>query len=407
MNVLVLNCGSSSIKYQLYKMANADEDHVLASGVVERIGEKAGAARQQAGEKKTGRTLDVPDHRRAIEIMEQMLTDPEAGVIGDIREVNAIGHRVVHGGERFVDSCLIDGDVISAIEDCVPLAPLHNPANLTGIRAAKELLPGVPQVAVFDTSFHETMEPHAYLYAIPQRYHDEHRIRRYGFHGTSHRYVAGVAAKMLGKAPAEANLITAHLGNGCSITAVSRGKSADTSMGLTPLEGLVMGTRSGDIDAGAVFHLARNLDIDYDEIDELLNKQSGLLGLSGVSNDMREIIDAAEAGNDNAQMAIDIFCYRLKKYIGAYTAVLGEVDALVFTGGIGENASGIRAQSCRGLAPLGYEIDAKKNADAHGTPADISSRDSRSRVLVIPTNEEVIIARDTARIVLANVAQPR
>ncbi|MDP6380318.1 MAG: acetate kinase [Phycisphaerae bacterium] len=407
MNILVLNCGSSSIKYQLYKMANSREDHVLASGMVERIGEKDAAITHQDGGKRTRRTLDVPDHRHAFQIIVTALTDPEAGVISDISEVNAIGHRVVHGGERFVDSCLIDDDVIAAIEDCVPLAPLHNPANLIGIRAAEDLLSEVPQVAVFDTSFHETMEPRAYLYAIPQEYHDDHRVRRYGFHGTSHRYVAGVAAEMLGKAAEGANVITAHLGNGCSITAVRGGKSVDTSMGMTPLEGLVMGTRCGDIDAAVVFHLARNLDMDYDEIDRLLNTQSGLLGLSGVSNDMREIIAAAEAGDKKAALAIEVFCYRLKKYIGAYTAVLGEVDALVFTGGIGENAELIRRLACTGLAPLGYEIDEGKNAATHGTAADISTEKSRARVLVIPTNEEVIIARDTARIVMAKVAQPQ
>jgi len=331
--------------------------------------------------------------------MIRALVEGPAAVIANPGAIDAVGHRLVHGAEQFTESVRIDEAVIRAIEACVPLAPLHNPPNLIGLRAAMALMPGVPQVGVFDTAFHQTMEPRAFLYAVPYDLYETHRIRRYGFHGTSHRYVTGAAARFLGKPLGETNVITAHLGNGCSITAVRGGKSVDTSMGLTPLEGLVMGTRSGDVDPALAFHLIRALRMTVDQVDAVLNRQSGLVGLSGVSNDMREILRAAGEGHARAARALDIFCYRLKKYIGAYTAVLGRVDALVFTGGIGENAARVREGACRGLDEMGYVMDPAKNAAVGRGPRDLATPESPRRILVIPTDEEALIARDTARIV--------
>jgi acetate kinase len=397
-NVLVVNCGSSSIKYSLFDMADPAWLAVLASGLVERIGEATSGLRHEAGGCVDRREAEVPDHEAAFGLMVGALTEGETAVLGSPGEIDAVGHRVVHGGERFAESIRIDDEVMAAIEDFATLAPLHNPPNLTGIRAAMALMTGVPHVAVFDTAFHQTLEPHAYLYALPYDLYREHRIRRYGFHGTSHRYVSEKAVEMLGRPAAEVNLVTAHLGNGCSAAAVRGGRCVDTSLGMTPLEGLVMGTRSGDVDPAIIFHVVRTLGMDVDEVDDLLNRRSGLLGVSGVSNDMREVTRAAEEGDERAELAIRLFCHRLRKYIGAYTAELGRVDALVFTGGIGENAAHIRLRTCEGLAPLGYVLDAVANAAEADGPRDVAAQDSPSRVLVIPTDEEAMIARDTARI---------
>lgn len=397
-NVLVVNCGSSSIKYSLFAMGEGGSADVLASGIVERIGEAGSRIRHEAAHATDVRDVTAPDHQTAFALVVEALTRGPAAVISELARIDAVGHRCVHGAERFAESALVDEEVIVAIEACVPLAPLHNPPNLIGIRAAMALMPDVPHVGVFDTAFHQTIRPHAFLYAIPYDLYTEHGIRRYGFHGTSHRYVSEAAAAMLDRPPAETNLITAHLGNGCSITAVRGGVSVDTSMGMTPLEGLVMGTRSGDIDPAVIFHLMRTLGMNVDQVDDLLNRRSGLLGLSGVSNDMREVIRAAEDGSRRARLAIEIFCYRLKKYIGAYTAVLGRVDALVFTGGIGENAPDIRDRTCAGLQGLGYVLDADRNAAAAHGPRDVAAAESPIRILVIPTDEEAMIARDTARI---------
>ncbi|MCX5655651.1 MAG: acetate kinase [Planctomycetota bacterium] len=398
MNVLVVNCGSSSIKYSLYRMQDHAAGEVLASGLVEKIGNPPSRLKHKAGAKSDTRDVQAPDHRAAFAVMMQALAEGPASVIAGPSEIQAVGHRVVHGAERFTGSVRVDADVIKALEDFSTLAPLHNPPNLVGIREAMHLMPGATHVAVFDTAFHQTLPPHAYLYALPYDLYAQHRIRRYGFHGTSHRYVTEAAAHVLGRPLGETNVITAHLGNGCSMTAVAGGKSVDTSMGMTPLEGLVMGTRSGDVDPGLVFHLIRSLGQTFDQIDGLLNRQSGLLGISGISNDMREVVDAAAAGNARADLAVEIFCYRIKKYVGAYTAVLGRVDALVFTGGIGENAAGIRERACRGLEAMGYVLDASRNIAPARGPRDVSADGSPHRILVIPTDEEMMIARDTARI---------
>jgi len=407
-NVLVVNCGSSSIKYSLYRTADGASAEVLASGLIERIGESDSRIRHEAGGRTDSRRVEAPDHEAAFGLMVGALTEGPGAVVSGLSDIDAVGHRCIHGGERFAESVRIDADVIRAIEACVPLAPLHNPPNLVGIRAAMALVPGVPHVGVFDTAFHQTMPPHAYLYAVPYDLYAEHGIRRYGFHGTSHRYVSEVAARMLGRAPAEVNVITAHLGNGCSIAAVQGGRSVDTSLGLTPLEGLVMGTRSGDVDPALVIHLVRALGMTVDEVDDLLNRRSGLLGLSGISNDMREVTRAAAEGNPRARLAIEIFCYRLKKYIGAYTAVLGRVDALVFTGGIGENAAHVRERTCEGLGRLGYRLDIALNAADTRGPRDVAAAESPARILVIPTDEEAMIARDTARIAAgASATRPR
>jgi acetate kinase len=377
------------------------QDHaagdVLASGLVEKIGNPPSRLKHKAGAKSDCRDVQAPDHRAAFALMIQALSEGPASVIAGPSEIQAVGHRVVHGAERFTGSVRVDGDVIKALEDFSTLAPLHNPPNLVGLREAMRLMPDVPHVAVFDTAFHQTLPPHAFLYALPYDLYAKHRIRRYGFHGTSHRYVTEAAARLLGRPLGQTNVITCHLGNGCSMTAVAGGKSVDTSMGMTPLEGLVMGTRSGDVDPALTFHLIRALGMTADQVDNLLNRESGLLGVSGVSNDMREVVDAAK-GNTRADLAIEIFCYRIKKYIGAYTAVLGRVDALVFTGGIGENAVGIRERTCRGLDALGYVLDAARNAAPARGPRDVSADGSPHRILVIPTDEELMIARDTARI---------
>jgi acetate kinase len=392
MKVLVLNCGSSSIKYQVFIMP---EGEVVARGLVQRIGEAEGGIEQSAGGRTRSQAMRIPDHEFGLQEAVRFLTEGEGAPLGDVSEIGAVGHRVVHGGERFTETVLIDEDVIKAVEEHAELAPLHNPPNLLGIEVALRALPRAPHVAVFDTAFHQSVPPHAYMYALPQRLYREHRIRRYGFHGTSHRYVAMRAAEMLGMQQYEVNLISCHLGNGCSAAAIAGGRSIDTSMGLTPLEGLVMGTRCGDIDPAIVFHLSRVRGQSVDEIDRMLNKRSGLLGLSGASNDVRELLRLEGEGNEGAKLALEVFCYRLKKYIGAYCAALGEVHGLIFTAGIGENSPPIRARVCRGLERLGIALDEAKNEEAIGREIDVAAERAATRVLVIPTNEEKLIAMDT------------
>ncbi|MBK1730258.1 acetate/propionate family kinase [Thiococcus pfennigii] len=391
MKILVLNSGSSSIKYQLF---DSEDWPSLASGAVSRIGERVGdlSCRWTDAEGVDHRrddNLAIPDHHAAIAHIIEGLR--ESRTLADLDELGAIGHRVVHGGEVFHSPTIVDEEVLGVIEAMIPLAPLHNPAHLAGIAVARELCPDVPSVIVFDTAFHLTMPRTAYRYALPEYLYKEHRVRRYGFHGTSHHYVAKRAAALLDRPLRDCNLITLHLGNGASATAIRNGRSVDTSMGLTPLEGLVMGTRSGDLDPAILFYLSKNLGLDNDTLDQLLNRQSGLLGLAGV-NDMREIHRLAEAGDDRAELAIGVFCHRLIKYIGAYYAVLGQVDAIVFTGGIGEHDALIRSRACGHLENLGIHLDAAANEAALGEQ-DISTPDSPVKVLVIPTNEELEIAQ--------------
>ena len=391
MKVLVINAGSSSIKYQLYQMPAA---HILAKGVVERIGEEVSKLSHFYDGQTYTVESSVKDHETGMELILSTLVSAEVGVISDVSEIGAVGHRVVHGGEEFSGSMVIDDKVIASIEKFSDLAPLHNPPNLTGIRASQANLPHAKQVACFDTAFHTTIPKVAYMYALPYDIYEDYRVRRYGFHGTSHRYVARRAAELMGKDKYDVNVITCHLGNGCSITAVKDGKSVDTSMGLTPLEGLVMGTRSGDFDPAILFYLTSK-GFSVKELDTLCNKKSGLLGISGSSNDMRNLSALAARGDERAGLAIDIFCYRIKKYIGMYTAVLGRLDAVVFTGGIGENAVKVRARVCSGLEQIGIEIDEAKNDATLGKEGQINTGESKVGVFVIPTDEEAAIAKDT------------
>jgi len=391
MKVLVINAGSSSVKYHLYRMP---EGEVLAMGVVERIGEET----SELSHVFHGNTYTVPakveDVEKAMELILQTLVDKEVGVLQQISEISAIGHRVVHGGEEFTGSVVIDENVIASIDKFADLAPLHNPPNLAGIRAAQSHLPNIKQVACFDTAFHATIPKVAYMYALPYELYEKYGIRRYGFHGISHRYVARRAAAIMGKGKYDINAITCHLGNGCSITAVKNGRSIDTSMGLTPLEGVPMGTRSGDLDPAILFYLAGK-GYDAEALKDLCNKKSGLLGISGVSNDMRNLEKLAGKGHTLAQLAIDVFCYRIKKYIGAYAAVLDTVDAVVFTGGIGENSVFMREKICNAVTQIGVQLDLAVNKDAIAKEAEINTKDSQVKVFVIPTNEQAAIANDT------------
>jgi acetate kinase len=401
MKILVINTGSSSIKYQLFDMA---DETVLASGMAERLGSDAGTLSHtvtaEDGIPKTITTTEKNlDHARGLARIAALLTDDTHGVINDTSDIAAVGHRVVHGGETFQDPRIIDQSVLDEIEKNTPLAPLHNPANLTGIRVAGSVFPKAPQVAVFDTAFHQTLPRQAYMYALPYDLYDTHHVRRYGFHGTSHAYVANKAAELLNTPLDRLNLITLHLGNGASAAAIRNGKSVDTSMGLTPLEGLVMGTRTGDVDPAIPFFLSRHLDMSIDEIDSIFNRRSGLKGLCG-ENDMRTVLTKAAAGDDRARLALEVYTYRIKKYIGAYFAVLGRIDALVFTGGIGENASEIRERCCHDLAGLGIVIDPVRNTDKKNLPRRISPQNTSAAVLVIPTDEELEIARQTRKKVL-------
>jgi len=392
--VLVVNCGSSSIKYQLYQMP---EEEVLAKGIVEKIGEEISQLNHSYDSKTYSIEKEIENHERAIHLILNTLVDCEVGVIESISEIGSVGHRVVHGGEEFTGSVVIDEEVIASIEKFVDLAPLHNPHNLTGIKASQSELPGVKQVACFDTAFHMSIPKVAYIYGLPYELYEKYGIRRYGFHGTSHRYVARRAAKIMGRGKYEINAITCHLGNGCSITAIKNGKSIDTSMGLTPLEGLIMGTRSGDFDPAIMFYLG-NKGYDIGRMKRMCNEKSGLLGISGKSNDMRELEQLAQKGDERAQLAIDIFCYRIKKYIGAYAAMLGSVDVLVLTGGIGEKSVYIRQQICTGLGQIGAQLDEKTNAQVLDKEAEISSAKSEVKIFVIPTNEEAAIAKDTYKL---------
>ncbi|MGI6295986.1 MAG: acetate/propionate family kinase [Armatimonadota bacterium] len=399
MKILVLNSGSSSLKYQLIE---SDSEEVLSKGLAERIGVVGGGGKitheSFCGERQVD--VEMADHAEAMEHVFELLTDKACGAVGSIGEISAVGHRVVHGGEKFVQPTLVDEAVAAEIEKLTQLAPLHNPANLKGIRACMSMMPGIPQVAVFDTAFHATIPDYAYMYALPYKYYTDYGVRRYGFHGTSHKYVSGQAQNILKEAglePDKTRIISCHLGNGCSLTAVVGGKSVDTSMGMTPAEGLVMGTRAGDLDPAILVFLAKELHAIPNEIDDIINKKSGLLGVSGVSSDMRDVEKAADEGNYRANLALELFCYRIKKYIGAYTTAMGGLDAVVFTGGIGENSSDVRKRVCEGLEFLGVSLDEEKNNTLRG-PADLSADSSAVRVLVIPTNEERMIARETAEV---------
>jgi acetate kinase len=393
MHILVLNSGSSSVKFQL-----RENNTLTCKGLIERIGEPLGAIKiSTSNGNKLDKEINLPDHTFALQELLRILVSPELGVLATLSDIDAVGHRVVHGGEDYSDSVLIDDEAIKTIDQLSALAPLHNPPNLKGIQACKEIMPGVPQVAVFDTAFHATMPPVAYMYPLPRELYERFKIRRYGFHGTSHRYVHGRARALAGLEGKPSRVITAHLGNGCSITAIRDGKVIDTSMGFTPLGGLVMGTRPGDIDASLPCYL-HDQGIHPKEIRNMLQKKSGLMGLSGgLSNDMRVLLEQSGA-NSNAKLAVDVFCYRLKKYIGSYTAALGGLDVLVFTGGIGENAEAIRTFTCEGLECLGIRIDAKRNHEGSRKEALISSDDSRVKVMVIPTDEELVIAQETYRL---------
>ncbi len=399
MIVLVINCGSSSIKYQLYEMPAKT---VLARGLAERVGEESSFLTHRRGEEKFEMAKPIPNHKVGIEMILACLTDKAMGVLKDVKEISAVGHRIVHGGERYSDAMRIDQDVLSCIEECCDLAPLHNPPNLIGIHECRNALPGVPMVAVFDTAFHQTLPREAYLYALPYECYECYRIRKYGFHGTSHAYITHRAADLLKKPVSEVNLITCHLGNGCSMAAVKNGKSVDTTMGFTPLAGLAMGTRSGDIDPAIIpFLMAKPEYAKVPDIDKLLNKKSGLLGISGLSNDMRNLEDAAskEGKDSRAQLAIDIFCYRVKGFIGNYMAILGRVDAICFMGGIGENGPVVRKKALEGLEYFGIVLDQDKNNQMiRGKEGDIAMAGSKSRILVIPTDEEGWIAEETYKL---------
>jgi acetate kinase len=397
MKVLVINAGSSSIKYQFFE---SETGEVLAKGGAERIGlDNALIVHSRYDEDKVKLEEDLPNHKEAVEKVLEILTSSDLGVINSMMEIDAVGHRVVHGGEKFSCSVIITPAVKAAIRVCSALAPLHNPANLIGIEACEAAMPGVPQVAVFDTAFHQTMPPKAYMYALPYEIYDEYRFRRYGFHGTSHRFVAERAAKMIGKPIEELRIVTCHLGNGSSIAAIKNGKSIDTSMGLTPLAGVCMGTRCGDIDPAIVTMLMEKEGLDMKGVDNLMNKKSGVAGISGVSSDFRDLYAASREGNERAQLALDMFIYQCKKFVGAYTAVMGGIDAIVFTAGIGENTPEMRESIVEGLSYLGLNIDPSKNDGLRGKEADISADGSTAKVLVIPTNEELAIARETDRLV--------
>lgn len=395
MNIFVLNCGSSSVKYKLYAM---EGEKVLAEGRVERVGqENAVITHQSSGKEKVTRTMPILEHTVAIQESLNLLTHPEHGIIKSAQEIDAVGHRVVHGGESFSDSVLIDGRTKEILDSLVELAPLHNPANVIGIRAAEKLMPKTPQVAVFDTAFHSTIPPHGFLYAIPYSVYQRHKVRRYGFHGTSHKYVSQRAAELMGRKIEDLKIISCHLGNGASIAAIADGKSIDTSMGFTPLEGLMMGTRSGDIDPGAIFYIMRKEELNLHEIDSMLNKHSGLYGMAGVS-DMRDIEKGIAEGDKLCKVAFDMYEYRIRKYIGSYIAAMNGVDAIVFTAGIGENTPSLRTALVANLPYLGITLDEEQNKK-RGEDIEISTPDSRVRVFVIPTDEELVIARDTASIV--------
>ena len=395
MNVLVINCGSSSLKYQLI---DSESEAVLAKGLCERIGIDGRLVYQKTGLDKEITEAAMPTHKQAIQMVLDALVNPKTGAIASLSEIDAVGHRVVHGGEKFAASTLLTPEVLKTIEECNDLAPLHNPANLIGIDACKELMPNVPMVGVFDTAFHQTMPKKAYLYGLPHEYYEKYKVRRYGFHGTSHSFVSKRTAEFLGMDLKNSKIIVAHLGNGASISAVLNGECVDTSMGLTPLEGLVMGTRSGDIDPAIMEFIAKKENLDIAGIMNVLNKKSGVEGVSGVSSDFRDLEAAAKAGNKRAELAIDVFAYRVAKYVGAYTAAMNGVDNIVFTAGIGENCALVRTKVCSYLGYLGITIDEEANGK-RGEEIVISTPDSKVKVLVVPTNEELAIARETVALV--------
>ena len=394
MKILVLNCGSSSIK--LCTFTTWTTSLIMTSGGAERVGLDGAFVKVKLpnGEKKTV-MHDIPEHTEGVKFIFSLLTDPEIGVIKDLNEIDAVGHRMVHGGEKFNKSVVLTDEVLKTFEECIDLAPLHNPANLKGVKAVSELMPGLPQVGVFDTAFHQTMPAHSYLYAIPYELYEKYGVRRYGFHGTSHRYVSKRVCDFLGVNPADKKVITCHIGNGGSIAAVDGGKCVDTSMGLTPLEGLMMGTRSGDIDGGAITFLEKKLGLDADGMSNLLNKKSGVLGITGISSDMREIESANDEGNERAKLALDMYSYRIKKYVGAYAAAMGGCDIIVFTAGVGENQASMREDVCKNMEYMGVKLDVEKNKTIRGEEAIISTPDSKVTVCVIPTDEELMIATDT------------
>ncbi len=397
MKILVLNCGSSSIKYALYNM---DDKSVMTSGGAERVGLDGAFVKVKLanGEKKQI-MHDMPEHTEGVKFIFSLLTDPEIGVIKSLKEIDAVGHRMVHGGEKFAQSVVITPEVIKAFEEVSDLAPLHNPANLKGIRAVEELMPGLPQVGVFDTAFHQTMPAYSYMYALPYEVYEKFAVRRYGFHGTSHRYVSARVCEFLGVDYKKQRIITCHIGNGGSLAAVKDGKCMDTTMGLTPLEGIMMGTRSGDVDGGAVTFLQKKLGLSPDEMSDLLNKKSGVAGVSGVGSDMRDLEAAVAAGNERAKLATDMYNYKIKKYVGAFAAAMGGVDIIVFTAGVGENQASMRAAVCRDMEFMGVKVDEALNATIRGKEAVISTPDSKVKVVVIPTDEELMIASDTAALV--------
>ncbi|CCY64044.1 acetate kinase [Prevotella sp. CAG:1124] len=393
MKILVLNCGSSSIKYALYNM---DDKSVMTSGGAERVGLDGAFVKVKMPDGTKKKVMhDIPEHTEGVKFIFSLLTDPEIGVIKSLDEIGAVGHRMVHGGEKFNKSVVLNDEVIEVFKSVSDLAPLHNPANLKGVMAVSELMPGLPQVGVFDTAFHQTMPAHSYLYAVPYDLYEKYGVRRYGFHGTSHRYVSQRVCDFLGVKYEDKKIITCHIGNGGSVAAVQNGKCVDTSMGLTPLEGLMMGTRSGDIDGGAVTFLEKKLGLGPDEMSNLLNKKSGVLGITGISSDMREIDDAVAAGNERAKLALDMYNYRIKKYVGAYAAAMGGCDIIVFTAGVGENQYQMREAVCKDMEYMGVKLDAEKNKGIRGEEAIISTSDSKVTVCVIPTDEELMIATDT------------
>ena len=396
MNVLVINCGSSSLKYQLI---NSDSEEVLAKGLCERIGIDGRLVYQKEGMDKEITEAPMPTHKEAIQMVLTALHNPKSGAVKDLSEIDAVGHRVVHGGEKFAASVVLNEEVLAKVEECNELAPLHNPANLIGIRACQELMPNVPMVGVFDTAFHQTMPRKAYLYGLPYEYYEKYKVRRYGFHGTSHSFVSKRCAEFLNMDLNNSKIIVAHLGNGASISAVVNGKCVDTSMGLTPLEGLVMGTRSGDIDPAIMEFIAKKENLDIDGMMEVLNKKSGVEGMSGVSSDFRDLTDAMNAGDKKATIAMDVFSYRVAKYIGSYAAAMNGVDDIVFTAGIGENDDYVREEVCKYLGYLGVDFDSEVNTGLRGKEAELTKEGSKVKVFVIPTNEELAIARETLALV--------
>ena len=397
MNVLVINCGSSSLKFQLI---NAETEKVLAKGLCERIGIDGRLSYQPAGGEKEKSDLAMPTHTEAIQFVIDALTNEKTGVVKSLDEIGAVGHRLVHGGEKFASSVVITDEVKKAVEECNDLAPLHNPANLIGVAACEKLMPGTPMVAVFDTAFHQTMPEKAYMYGLPYEYYEKYKVRRYGFHGTSHSFVSKRAAEVMGKSYDEVKTLVCHLGNGSSVSAVLNGKCVDTSMGLTPLEGLVMGTRSGDIDPAIMEFIAKKENLDIEGVMEVLNKKSGVFGISGgLSSDFRDLTDAMNAGDKKAKIAMDVFSYRVAKYIGSYAAAMNGVDDIVFTAGIGENDDYVREEVCKYLGYLGVDFDSEANAGLRGKEAELTKEGSKVKVFVIPTNEELAIARETLALV--------